>query len=206
MIITCGLDGDKRKLNLKLPKSSAKIGIFVSGGIDSAILYYLLLLENKIAKNIHTIVPIVILRKEGSKYFSKPVISAVNQSHGLEPVEPLIMGDTSLPEEEQVKSGVHQAHREGFDLVYVGVIEQLPQHMVNWQPIPHKETDNFKTPFRDLNKSHVIDLVRIFKQEHLFSITHSCAVSEIDRCNICNGCNERSWGFEQLGIVDPGKI
>ena len=32
---------------LSLPLTKQKIGVFISGGIDSAILYYLILLKNK---------------------------------------------------------------------------------------------------------------------------------------------------------------
>jgi len=57
-----------------------------------------------------------------------------------------------------------------------------------------------------LNKSHIIDLVIKFNQQSLFHITHSCSSQELGRCNVCNGCNERQWGFDQLGQTDPGTI
>jgi 7-cyano-7-deazaguanine synthase in queuosine biosynthesis len=204
----CGPEYDKRTVTITLPENKSRIGVLVSGGIDSAILYYLLLLENKLRGNIHEIIPLSVMRKEGSKYFSSLVIGHVNQEFQIPYSDPLIVGDNTLPEEEQVKSGVNQALAQGFDIVYAGVIEQLPQHMINWQPIPSKESARFKTPFHLINKSHVIDMVFKLKQEPLFYITHSCSGehSQIGRCNGCNGCNERRWGFEQLNLVDPGTI
>ena len=208
MNIICGPKNDQRTVTITLPQNKSRIGVFVSGGLDSAILYYLLLLENKLTGNIHEITPLSVMRKEGSKYFSSLVIGHVNQSFQLPYKDPLIVGDNTLPEEDQVKSGVNQALAQGFDMTYVGVIEQLPQHMINWQPIPYKETARFKTPLQSLNKSHVVDIIVRLKQEPLFYITHSCAgeQSQIGRCNGCNGCNERHWGFEQLNLVDPGTI
>jgi diphthamide synthase (EF-2-diphthine--ammonia ligase) len=204
MIYQCGPKDDLRSLEIVLPDNPSRIGIFVSGGIDSAILYYLLQLENK--NKIHDIVPLSIMRKEGSKYFSQLVIAHVNEVLNLPIQKPLIVGKPNLPEDQQVKSGVIEAFQKKFNYVYVGVIEQLDIHMVDWQHIPARETGNFKTPLAGLNKSHIIDLVCRLKQESLFSITHSCSVYEIGRCKICNGCNERSWAFEKLNIEDPGKL
>jgi len=208
MNIICGPEDDKRTVSITLPVQKSRIGVLVSGGLDSAILYYLILLENKLIGNIHEVLPITVMRKEGSKYFSSLVIGHVNQKFQIPYSDPLIVGDNTLPEELQVKSAVNEALANGFDLVYAGVIEQLPQHMINWQPIPSKETARFKTPLQSINKSHIIDMIVKLKQQPLFYITHSCAgeQSQIGRCNGCNGCNERSWGFDQLGLTDPGTI
>ena len=208
MNIICGPENDQRTVIITLPEKKSCIGVLISGGLDSAVLYYLLLLENSLRKEIHKIVPITVERREGSKYFSSLVIGHVNQEFQIPYKDPLIVGDNTLPEEEQVKSGVNQALNQGFDIVYAGVIEQLPQHMINWQPIPSKETPRFKIPFHSINKSHIVDMIVKLKQEPLFYITHSCSgeQSQIGRCNGCNGCNERSWGFSQMGLTDPGTI
>jgi len=204
MIITCGVDN--RSVVLNLPKEPTKIGIFISGGLDSALLYFLLLRENKNRGNIHEIVPLSILRKEGSRYFAKLVIAHIHACYNIPYQEPVMVGDNTLPEEEQVKSGVYDAFNLGFQVVYVGLIEQLLQHMVGWSPIPYSEGIRFRTPFKKLDKSHIVDLIRHFNQEALFYITHSCSVKELGRCNVCNGCNERSWGFETSNMKDPGTI
>ena len=208
MNITCGPQDDQRTISITLPKQKSKIGVLVSGGIDSAILYYLLLLENKLRGNIHEILPISIMRKEGSRYCSSIVVGHVNAHFKIPFQEPQIVGDNTLPEEEQVKSAVDQALTSGFNLIYAGVIEQLPQHMINWQPIPSRETPKFKTPFQSVNKSHIIDMIVKLKQETLFYLTHSCSSEsyQVGRCYGCNGCNERAWGFKQLGLTDPGTI
>jgi Queuosine biosynthesis protein QueC len=204
MIITCGKP--HRTIEISLPATPAKIGIFISGGMDSALLYFLLLRENQNLGNIHEITPLTIIRKEGSKYFAKLVIAHVNSCYNIAYTDPLIVGDNTLPEEEQVKSGVHEAWDLGFQMVYVGMIEQLPQHMIDWTPIPYRESAKFRTPLKTLDKSYIVDLIKHYNQEALFYITHSCSLLELGRCNHCNGCNERTWGFDQLGLVDPGTI
>jgi len=206
MILACGCETDRRTFELELPFDPLKIAIFISGGLDSAVLYYLLLEENRRVGGVHDIVPLTVLRKEGSKHFAKPVIAHVRSMFDLPYIDPIIVGNNTLPEEQQVKSGVHDAWRLQFDRAYTGLIQQLPQHMVGWQPIPYTETDKFKAPLSKLNKSHIVDLCSQLQLESLFYITHSCSAQEIGRCNQCNGCNERSWGFEQLSLTDPGRI
>ena len=206
MIITCGPADNQRTLKLKLPEERAKIAVLISGGIDSAILYYLMLLENKNTGYRHDIRPISIMRQEGSEYFSKLVVANMNEKFNLIKQDAIIVGNPSLPEDQQVKSGVNHAYNLGFDLTYCGVIEQQPEHMIGWVQPEAKETKRFKTPLRDLNKIHIIDLVIQCKQEDLFYITHTCNKFKVGRCHKCNGCNERAWGFSQLGLTDPGNI
>jgi len=206
MNIQCGPNSDIRSLDITLPNTPSKLGVLVSGGIDSAILYYLILLENRFSNNMHTVVPLSVMRKEGSRYFAQKVVDKIHELHNLPQVETTLVGDNSLPEEEQVRSAVRQSHNMGFDIVYCGVIEQLPQHMVNWQPISSRETYRFKTPLQVLNKSHIIDLCVKLRRQDLFDVTHSCSRTELGRCNVCNGCNERRWGFEQNNIQEPDYV
>ena len=112
-------------MELQLPNESKTLGIFVSGGIDSAILYYMMLLENQKMGNIHKIVPLTVLRKEGSKHFAKLVVAHMIWHFNLHYVETTIVGDPSLPEIEQVKSGVHEAFDKGIDIAYTGLILSL---------------------------------------------------------------------------------
>jgi hypothetical protein len=204
--IECGSTGDKRTLSFSLPEEKKRIAMFISGGIDSALLYFLLLEENKKLDNLHEITPFSIIRKEGSRYFANLVVAHVHSFYNIPYQDPIIVGDNTLPEHQQVKSGAYDARALGYDIVYLGLIEQLPQHMIGWFPIPYKESDRFKAPMHLLNKSHIIDLVIKLNQQSLFYITHSCSTQEIGRCNICNGCNERKWGFDQLNQIDPSII
>jgi hypothetical protein len=206
MLIQCGPPDDQRTLSFTLPEERTRIAIFISGGIDSAILYFLLLQENKKLNNLHEITPFSIIRKEGSKYFAKLVVAHIHSFYNIPYYDPVIVGDNTLPEDQQVKSGVHEALASGIQMVYTGLIEQLPQHMIDWQPIPYKEGPKFKAPMNVLNKSHIIDLVIKLNQQSLFYITHSCSSQELGRCNSCNGCNERKWGFDQLNCIDPSII
>lgn len=203
--VDCGPTGDIRKFQLTLPAEKFRLGVFVSGGIDSAILYYMMCKVNRESGNLYTIIPYTMMRKEGSRLFAEPVIKYISGLFNIV-ADLTIVGNNTLPEDEQIKSGIQQVIRSNLvDIAYVGVIHQLPIHMVGWVPIPTKQNKVFKTPLIGLNKSHVIDLVYKLGQEHLLTITHSC-IFESGRCGKCNGCNERSWAFNKLNIKDIGTI
>jgi len=203
MKIECGPEPDRRLFELSLPPENlSRIGVFVSGGLDSALLYYLLKQVNHEAGNHHQVIPFSVLRKEGSEHYANPVINYVNSCFGESPQELNVVGDNTLPEDKQVESGVVEVLTHDMcDIAYVGVIETLPIHAIGWSPIITIETHNFKTPFAKLNKSHITDIVFQLNLHKLFELTHSC-ITPITRCGNCNGCNERRWGFEQLGRVD----
>lgn len=204
MIITIGKD--PKTVEISLPAEPKKIGVLISGGLDSAILFYLLMQENKNIGNIHSIVPLSIIRREGSKYFANLVIGHVLQEFGMPFELPMLVGTNRLPEHEQVRSGIMESRLRGIDICFLGLIDQLPQHMIGYHQILYTESEKVQAPLKHLNKNYIIELVKHFKQEALFYITHACTTFEIGRCNDCNGCNERAWGFSQLGEVDPSKI
>lgn len=219
MILTCGPNTDIRTINFDLSilpnftstfvkklyfrtnnlKEGNRIGVLISGGIDSALLYYLILKENYDTGNNFIITPYSMMRKEGSRIFAIKVTEYIHSLFNI-PTEKLnIVGDNSLEENKQVESAISDVMKEN-DFVYLGIIEAQPQHLVNWETPRFKETINRRYPFLTLNKSHIIDLTIKLNLAHLFSITHSCAINEEIPCNNCNGCNERTWGFEQLGL------
>lgn len=201
MIYECGPAHDRRQFEIVLPQYK-KLGVLVSGGIDSALLYHLLLKEIKEQGTDHTVRPLYITRKEGSSYYALPVIDHVQKLFDST-VLPARLGNTQLPEHEQVRSAVEQAYRLlHLEVVYVGTLVVRPEHMIGWFPVRADETAHFKTPFQHLEKSHVIDMFYQLGLVDLLSKTYSC-IQEPHRCKECNGCKERAWGFAELQQVDP---
>lgn len=198
-------------MNIILPSEKTKIAVFVSGGLDSAIMYYLILKANKAMNNLHEIVPYVIHRSDGSKYYSKLVVAHIQSQFDCNLSNLIVVGDPTLPGDMQVRSGALSAYLKGCQKIYVGVIKQLEEHIVGEVlfDIESAERDYpgvLNVPFKNTTKDEIIQLIVDNNQQPLFYITHSCSILEVGRCNSCNGCNERSWGFNQLGILDPGTI
>lgn len=220
MILECGPKHDRRTLSLALPNiinlenkliqnlynkvnrlvSGNEIGILISGGIDSAILYFLLIKENMNTGNRFNITPFTMLRKEGSRYYANGVINWIHSYYGLPTIDLNLIGDNTLPEIQQVESAVTEVLHRQVDYVYLGIIESRPEHSINWTRHKFKETFNRKYPFLNLQKSHVIDLYIQFNLFGLLQLTHSCAINEQVKCGYCNGCNERAWGLQEMNI------
>jgi Queuosine biosynthesis protein QueC len=188
-----------------LPNTTSKIGVFISGGLDSALMYYLVLEANKNLN--HEIIPYTIARTEGSKYFARPVIALVHKHIGIPYKEPMVVGDPTLPGHLHVMSGGWSAKQAGCDQIYIGVIKQLPEHDEGPHDFSKFQDNVVKMPLANFNKIQVLELIVKNGLEGLFHITHSCSTQEVGRCwNKCKGCEERSWAFSSLGITDPGVV
>lgn len=211
MKIEVGPSHDIRTFELTIP-ADRRLGIMLSGGIDSTILYYLLL------HTIHTespktfLRPFTIRRKDGSKRVVNKVVDEINKLFGYENVIPTVVGDTTLPEIEQVKSGVIEAWNllgpyppffPYVDIMYIGAISVRDEHLFGYILPEIIETETVRFPLLNLEKSHVTDLYYKMGVEHLLQYTYSCVTDENTHCGHCNGCVERAWGFEQLNKKDP---
>lgn len=189
MQLDCGPAHDRRLVNITIPTDRTAVGIFLSGGLDSAILYHLL---TKYTGS--TVVPIVIEKTPASRYFAQAVVNC------------LTPGRVAIIVRSKTVQGAILEVRSQFDYLYLGLIEERAEFLIGWTP--SNVPDNYfrKSPLLHVNKSHIIDLVVQEKQEILFHLTHSCATQHIGRCMTCNRCRERAWGFEQLVLTDPGVL
>ena len=198
--LECGPKHDKRIFSLELP-TTKRIGVMVSGGIDSTLLYYLLQFLKKTHNTNHDIKSFVVPRSEGSKYFAKPIVNYVNNLLDIPESYPILVGNTQVDESKQVESGVVDAFKfVKIETIYIGAIDLRPEHLINIEKPTVVETEVVKLPLLHLEKSHIIDLYYKLGIEAILQHTHSCNNSETVHCGICNGCTERLWGFSQLNI------
>lgn len=199
--LECGPYDDKRLCKLQLHFVRRKIGVLVSGGLDSALLYYLLQL---IANEKYTVKPFIINRNnDGSDIFAQPVIDFINNKLNKSKQDATVIPINETNSEIQVSAGMREMVKYNTNINYIGIIETLPIHAMNAVPYVPRDTEQFVYPFKNLNKSHIVDCIYKLGLEKLFEITHSCVYKNY-RCNHCNRCNERHWAFTKLGLVDPG--
>lgn len=170
-----------------------KTAILVSGGLDSALLYYML------AKDDQNIQPLIIIKNSFQQQYALNVIDYIQKTLNIV-VQPITL------KSKHVKSAINEALTLGFNRIYVGVIKELEQFLIGWESNNYRDTEWVKGPLQHLDKSQVIDLIIKNNLQHLFFITHSCATKSIGRCQTCNRCRERFWGFAQLGLTDPGNM
>lgn len=201
--LECGPIDDIRTLEIKLSMHRKRIGVLVSGGLDSALLYYLI---QSIATEDYTVTPFTISRNDGSDVYAQPVIDYVNSVLNKPKQKTTILSINESDNNLQVVAGIKEIHKQNVNITYIGIIETLPIHCIGvFGPYYPTDRTSIKYPMKDLNKSHIVDIVCKLNQSNLFNLTHSC-VYERNRCGICNRCNERSWAFTRLGLTDPGNI
>jgi 7-cyano-7-deazaguanine synthase in queuosine biosynthesis len=194
---TLGPTNDRIKLNFKINYITTRVGVLVSGGIDSAILYYLMLLYNLKNNNRHNITHYHIFHNNIFANSAEQIIRHINNQFNI-PFNGLnFIGDGTLDDIYRIP----QACREVItkqSVVYCGHIKVLPEHSINVNYDTNwKESHLVKYPFKDLNKSHIVDLVIQNNCTKLFGLSHSCVNGKI--CNLCNRCNELNWAFKTLG-------
>jgi 7-cyano-7-deazaguanine synthase in queuosine biosynthesis len=203
MKILCGPSNDIRELDFKLPLMHRRIGVLVSGGLDSALLFYLLM---SMTNERYKIVPFTIRRNDGSSSHAQPVIDYVTMSLGLEPITTTYLDITEQDTEKQVAAGMREISKFNVNKIFIGLIDTMPEHTLHVPVHPKpKDSYGYAYPLKDLTKAHIVDLVIKLGQQGLFNITHSCVYPE-NRCRICNRCVEREWAFSELGLVDPGSV
>jgi hypothetical protein len=196
---------DDTTFKLRLPLLRRNIGVLVSGGLDSALLYY-------IAKSLemqddrYKVIPYTLERADSSKRHAQPVIDYVHDKLNIDRLATRYIPITQTDSDAQVTEGIRKLLEEKLSLVYVGIITTLPEHALHGVGSPYFPIDSelVNYPLKQLTKDHVVDMIIKLGIDELFTLTHSCVYDTVGRCNKCNRCNERDWAFTQLGLIDPG--
>lgn len=196
---------DNTAFKLQLSLLRRRIAILVSGGLDSALLYYLVK-KLSLEDDRYIVTPYTLERLDGSKNHAQSVIDYVHDTLQVDRTItnyiPIVNTDSNL----QVAEGMSLVLKEPINILYMGHIKILDEHALHGVPTPYVpiDSDLVKNPLKDLTKAHVVDMITKLNIEQLFLLTHSCVYNIDGRCNQCNRCNERAWAFDQLGLADPG--
>ena len=198
------VNGDIRPVTVKLTLHR-RIGVLVSGGLDSALLYYLIR-KLTLSDDRYSVIPYTIIRNDGSSRYAQPVIDYVHESLGIEQQYATKLDIDEIDSELQVAAGMRELRNTDRNLIYIGIIQTLEEHALHNVPKPYVpiNSEMFNHPLKDLTKAHVVQLIIQLGLEKLFTLTHSCVYDIDTPCGVCNRCNERAWAFSQLGLIDPG--
>ena len=182
-----GPEWDQRVITID-PKGD-KIGISMSGGIDSWVLYNLL--PNK--------EDIIIYNFETN--YGLDDAETVKKLTGRDDV---IVIPTTEDDPIPVKNGLKSlATQYGLDQLYTGV-NQVPHYKYfpefaeqNEPPRPWRiDHDVLTTPFLHLYKYHIIWLANDLGID--LSETQSCTTQKVGHCGTCWWCREKQWAYDQL--------
>jgi hypothetical protein len=191
-------------------QSNINYGIMLSGGLDSAVLMYLILKENK---NIN-IQPFSIPKHDGSHMFVDRILEYFKAQFDIEIPATILVGDPNLHHSQQSTSAIKQIFKDyaEIDFIYFAT-NQNPQHDFDYSPYPQGSYPNrvkisphpkILMPFIEMYKDEILKTVFDNNQEELLKLTHSCTEQKTGRCGQCFQCNERAWAFRQLGKLDSG--
>jgi 7-cyano-7-deazaguanine synthase in queuosine biosynthesis len=187
-----------------------KYGIMLSGGLDSAVLLYLILKENK---NI-SILPFSIPKHDGSHVFVPRILKYFETQFDIKIPDTILIGNPDLHHSQQSTVAIKQIFIEypELDFIYFAT-NQNPTHNFDYNRYPNGSyPDRVKTsphpkilmPFIKMYKDEILKTVFDNDQEELLLLTHSCTEQKTGRCGQCFQCNERAWAFRQLDKNDPG--
>ena len=206
MRFECGPEWDTRVIHIK-PKN--KVGVMMTGGIDSLVLYNLL----KIVMGDTSKILIFNIRAGGDGgpgYDTPERVSLLTDRDDIIAVTKYIEYTENdkpyfKPWYEVMRMSMDYM-LEDFDIdeLYIGMnmnppTEFFPEFDISTKPrrywhIP--ETSKIKSPLLHLYKYHVIDLAN--KHNIDLRYTQSCIESPSHHCGECWFCLERTWGYDQL--------
>jgi hypothetical protein len=185
-----------------------QVGVFVSGGHDSAALLCLILSELKATGRLETVAvtAFTVIKDEGSTYYSQRIVKKVSEHFGV-PIRHINNVPNSKSAYKAGRIGVHPIRQICIDnfqntILYMAVNRMAPD---NIRPFPQRlnvfyrdEAYIYKSPFLLLHKPQILDIYYKLGCESIIQYTHSCTVQAVGSCNNCYSCKEREWGFTAL--------
>jgi hypothetical protein len=187
-----------------------KYGIMLSGGLDSAVLLYLILKENK---NIN-MQPFSIPKNDGSYLYVNKILKYFETIFQIDIPDTILVGDSNAHHTQQSKTAVIEILKKypTIDFIYFAT-NQNPVNDFDYSLYPTgsypnrvkgSEHPKILMPFIEKYKDEILKTVFDNDQEELLLLTHSCTEQKTGRCGQCFQCNERAWAFRQLDKTDPG--
>lgn len=200
------LDGTEIVVDMQ---QQTRYGIMLSGGLDSAVLLYLMLKACSTA-NIQIF---YIAKHDGSYRYLDKIISYLNSEFNIILPSPIKVGSPDIPHTQINQTGIrHVLYKyPEVEKLFIGINQNPPQPWGDPKWVfPVRPTENtnprLDMPFIALHKSHIVDLALQENQQDLLKLTHTCTEQVTGSCMKCFQCNERAWAFEKLNAQDLALI
>lgn len=197
------------------------IGLFVSGGLDSTLLAYLLhdLSQKKNLNNNFKF--FVVPRPDDSVIHVNRIVDYIGKHFNVGTTIHVVgTGDTH--HSKQVTSGIREAIENYYCDIFLSSItknpsEKLPNYAYGTflepdgtpydGPIRKKSWHpKLLDPFLDYTKEDTVKLIKDYNLVDIMNLTHTCTGSKSIRCNRCWQCCERSWAFDKNNFTDTGTM
>lgn len=229
--VECGPELDRRTFRMELPVNTVygnSILVSYTGGVDSALLLYLLAKLNNDQKIPYLIQPLVIDNRLGSaddpnNKFAHSItevltripdtIKFFQKTFPNSRILPLIKktADPTVIQILQIGPAVRKSYDEGnYQSIYSGINEspsesECPGASIHANlpssisKIPHP----WKIPFFNLKKTHIMDIIIQLGVFEILELCTKCThhTSLDDKCSAFN-CRERWWALNELDRKD----
>lgn len=209
MILVSKLDNTSIEITVS---NNRRYGILLSGGLDSAVLLFLLMTEYKNLNIIPNIKIFTVPKTDGSYLYVPGVISKINEKFNSNLGPTTLVGSPYDHHTVQVRHATNDILVSAtVDVLFIATNQNPPEEefdfsqFKNGANIRSKEvTDWIHKPFFALRKSHIVDFMYQFDAAELATLTHSCIKMTDTRCTVCFPCKEREWAFFKNQKVDLG--
>jgi len=188
-----------------------KVGLFISGGLDSSLMLYLITKEIKEKNsNVEFITYTVEQHTKKTKQHVDDIIKIVEELNGIKIKNVAVGGQDYAHTDFEVMYGVLDAlNREHFtdkmiDMIYLAAT-CVPDDLKNVAGVPKRHAQSFlkvSQPWGELSKDHIVKYILQNDLTDLIKNTHSCTVLGNKHCGECWNCKERIWAFEKNNSKD----
>ena len=187
-----------------IPEGSKKIGLMVSGGLDSALMLYLLTKEIK-DKNLTVDFETYTIRQDvkASLVHSKNIINVIEKLNNVE-IKNTSFWNPEAHSDYEIVFGVigalNKEHITGRPLsVLFMATTSVPEELANEPGAPYrnrKSTFAVEQPWGDVSKDNIVKYIKENNLQILIENSLSCTNSKSTHCGHCWNCKERKWALD----------
>lgn len=174
-----------------------KIGVMMSGGLDSTILAAI--------NRHHKVIGYGFEQTMNNKIFAQRMCNILNipfesiEIDNDDPNEVTTAVEYVSPLVDQVYVGINE-------IIDVGDVTYPNRLDLNYIKEIESKT-NVRFPFRSLTKETILQIGydQVPEINDIIQYSHTCCATKSFRCNECYNCRERKWAFSKLQKEDHGK-
>ena len=193
-----------------IPPNVKKLGLMVSGGLDSALLLYLITKEIKDKQlDVELMTYTVNKQNVNSTVHANNIIKIIENLNDIK-INNAIVGSDEAHSDYEIIFGVSDAlNRERKTNIPLGILylatTAVPEELAKEAGAPARSRQtNFAVvqPWGAETKDNVVKLAVENKLFTLIENSHSCTTRSDYHCGGCWMCKERKWAFEKNNAQD----
>lgn len=172
------------------------VGIMLSGGMDSALLLYLIASTFK-----NKVVTFTVPKTDGAAIYVNGIIDWVNKKTNRDILYSKLIGNPFINHSAIINNAIKQIKND-YDVLYFAGNSYPDNILPNGPKRTRRYNPKHVQPFFNCYKTDIVRAYIEYDLMELLSLTHTCTEQLVGRCNKCWQCRERIWAFNEVGIID----